>query len=136
MKKENIKLIKHNATVFLLVFFITTLTSAALASEKFDAADETDNIEQIELTIQKSNPFDSDTEIIIEIKDKCRASFSVCTPLDAVVRQWASRDMKPGKHIIKWDGRDNAGRLVASGVYLVKIQTQHCHRTEMLALLQ
>lgn len=86
--------------------------------------------------IQKSNPFSAEMEIVLELEIACRAAITVCTPMDAVVRQWELQKMAAGRHVIKWDGKDDLGQSVASGVYFFKIQTQHCKKVETLALLQ
>ena len=38
-----------------------------------------------------------------------------------VVRLWDG-PLGPGAHRVEWDGRDDSGRLVASGVYLSRLQ--------------
>ena len=112
------------------------LSGAANSADSTVPQSSIDTSEAIKiLKIQKSGPFSTEAEIVIKIENECHAAISVCTPMDAVVRQWEAKEMKPGKHIIKWDGRNDLGQAVASGVYLLKVQSQFCKKTEMLALL-
>jgi len=59
------------------------------------------------------------------------ASFTIVNPANLsvtvhdvtgrVVRRLGSADYAPGTHRIPWDGRDDAGRLAAAGVYFVRV---------------
>ena len=129
---------KGNAkAILLLSILICAFSASAQSSNTLFPRNEADSSETIKIVqIQKCDPFSAETEIVIYIENECRAAITVCTPMDAVVRQWASQDLKSGKHVIKWDGRDNLGQAVTSGVYIFKVQTQHCKKVETLALLQ
>ena len=54
-------------------------------------------------------------------------------------RERALRNTRPGKagyHRLYWDGRDDAGRRVASGIYLYKLATDFGILTRKLMLLR
>ena len=42
----------------------------------------------------------------------------------------------PGYHRLHWDGRDDAGRPVASGMYLYRLMTDEVVLTRKLVLLR
>ena len=44
--------------------------------------------------------------------------------------------MGAGEHTVQWDGRDDAGRAVASGVYLARLRAHNVVRTRRLVLLR
>jgi flagellar hook assembly protein FlgD len=44
--------------------------------------------------------------------------------------------MRPGRHNIHWDGRDQAGLRVGSGVYLYKMETDTAVQTRSMTLLK
>jgi hypothetical protein len=41
-----------------------------------------------------------------------------------------------GRHVVRWDGRDTAGREVANGVYVVRVQTADGTATSKVALVR
>mgnify|MGYP002397219103 FL=1 len=41
-----------------------------------------------------------------------------------VVRNLASGKFAQGNHMQRWNGRDNAGAKVASGLYLIQLRTE------------
>ena len=49
-----------------------------------------------------------------------------------LVREW----LAPGPQVTRWDGRDDAGRAVASGVYLYRLVTSERVATRKLLLLK
>jgi len=138
MKSLNLKLRTSRVTAMAACCFFILLATAS--AQDADSIAETDANAESEILrivrIQKSGPFCTDSEFVIQINNACRTEITVCTPMDAVVRQWAPQDLQPGKHIIRWDGRDDAGHFVASGVYFLKVQSKHCKKVEALALLQ
>ena len=42
--------------------------------------------------------------------------------LGRTVRTLVDERVSAGRHVIQWDGRDDNGRAVASGVYLYRLQ--------------
>ena len=59
--------------------------------------------------------------------------------LDAAGRRVAAPWHGPraaGEHVVVWDGRDEAGRAVPSGVYLVRLHLGDELRTRKLELLR
>ena len=41
------------------------------------------------------------------------------------VRELPARRLIPGRHDIRFDGRDGAGRSLASGIYFLELVTDH-----------
>lgn len=52
------------------------------------------------------------------------------------VRTLASGTIAAGQHVVPWDGRDDAGRFVASGVYLLRLVSPAGAATERVTLLR
>jgi flagellar hook assembly protein FlgD len=42
----------------------------------------------------------------------------------------------PGRHVTEWNGKDNAGRAVTSGVYFAKISTGKFSQTRKMVYLR
>jgi hypothetical protein len=53
-----------------------------------------------------------------------------------VVRTLVNSQQKPGRYSLRWDGRDNAGRLLAAGVYFCKFRAGDYQATEKLSLMR
>ncbi len=53
-----------------------------------------------------------------------------------VVRELTNKTQEAGSYAVQWDGRDQAGQKVASGVYIYKIQAGQFTRTRKMVLLK
>jgi flagellar hook assembly protein FlgD len=56
--------------------------------------------------------------------------------LGAKVRALVNDDYRSGQHEVVWDGRNDAGALVGSGVYLVRLQHSGKTRVQRVNLLK
>jgi len=80
------------------------------------------DILQIPVELQNMpNPFNSATTISFIVKPDSKAALDIFNVKGQCVRSWKSFD--PGKHSVIWDGCDNQGRLVSSGVYFCRLQS-------------
>ena len=52
------------------------------------------------------------------------------------VRVLLDRPLSAGRHKIYWDGRDQAGRKMGSGVYLYRMETNTVAQTRSMTLLK
>ena len=72
------------------------------------------------------NPFSRTTRFIIELGREMMLSVTVYNSVGRAVRLIEpSRLFRPGKHEIVWNGRDNSGGKVGSGVYVCEIRAEH-----------
>ena len=67
------------------------------------------------------NPFTLETNIGFQIADCKRVKITIYNPLGRKVRTLVDKRMSPGYHVVKWDGVNDAGQPVASGVYLYRL---------------
>jgi flagellar hook assembly protein FlgD len=51
------------------------------------------------------------------------------------VRQLASGSFPAGQHGLRWDGSDDHGRIVASGVYLLSLRADGLTRTMKVSFM-
>ena len=70
------------------------------------------------------NPFNPETFIEFEIPKTGSVTIKIYNILGREIRALASADFQPGRHRVRWDGRDNAGLSAASGLYLVRLSTK------------
>ncbi len=52
------------------------------------------------------------------------------------VRTLVSGFRGAGEHAVVWDGRDDAGRAVSSGVYFLSVSAGNCRRVGKLLLIR
>jgi len=67
------------------------------------------------------NPFPACTQLDIDVPPEGAAQLAVYDPTGRRVRTLADGRLAPGRHALRWDGRDDAGRLVGNGVYLIRL---------------
>jgi hypothetical protein len=82
-----------------------------------------------------ADPFCHELRITFELDLPAFVDIRITTPLGAVVRQLAARELESGGHAFLWDGNDDDGQSVGSGVYIYTIQTLEEQKTDFLALL-
>ena len=69
------------------------------------------------------NPFNPTTTIAFAVEHEQRVTISVFDVKGSLVASITNRTFGPGIHSVKWTGRDDAGRIVPSGTYLVRMET-------------
>ena len=68
------------------------------------------------------NPFNPLTRVFFTVADSRRVELAVYDLRGRRVRE-LTRDVWPaGRHEVPWNGRDDRGRELASGIYLVRLQ--------------
>jgi len=83
------------------------------------------------------NPFNPKTTINFRLSERARVNLEVYEPAGRVVRRLLDRtDLQAGPHAIDWDGRDDAGRPVASGTYFYRVVSADRAITRQMTLLK
>jgi flagellar hook assembly protein FlgD len=77
-------------------------------------------IEFISLEIYP-NPFNSSTTIEFALPASGKASLVIYDIMGRKVRELVSGQVSAGIRSTLWDGRDDSGRLVSSGVYIARL---------------
>ena len=67
------------------------------------------------------NPFNPATTIAWELPQAARVSLIIYNALGQKVRKLVSTVQAPGRHQQLWDGRDDGGNSVSSGVYIYRL---------------
>ena len=93
---------------------------------------------QQELLLQQNapNPFNSHTVIPYVLLSPGPARLEIFALTGQRVAVLRRGDQKAGSHRLHWDGRDNEGRSLASGIYLYRLVTPEGVRTRKLTLLR
>jgi len=80
---------------------------------------------QTRLLANRPNPFNPYTSISYELAQASRVRIDIFDVAGTRVRQLMSdRFVEVGVHVVAWDGRDDRGIALPSGVYVVKLGTQ------------
>jgi FlgD Ig-like domain len=82
------------------------------------------------------NPFNPQTTIAFSVKERGRVRLAVYDVSGALVRTLANEDFAAGLHTATWDGRNDAGQPVASGVYFYKLIAGDFSHTRKMVLLK
>jgi hypothetical protein len=88
------------------------------------------------LSVAVPNPFNPQTTIRYTMKKGGAAEIIVFDVLGRRVRTLVSGFVPPGSHEVAWNGRDDSGRPVASGVYLYLLRTGGFAETKKMVLLK
>jgi predicted peptidase len=80
------------------------------------------------------NPFNPRTTIQYEIADKARVCVVIFDATGRIVRHILSGDQGPGIHTIEWNGRNDEGEPLSSGLYLCQIQINRLYYIHKLLL--
>lgn len=76
---------------------------------------------QTQLAQNVPNPFNPATSIAYSLSERADVALVIFDVSGAVVRRFDEGARDAGEYAIEWDGRDDAGRAVASGVYFYRL---------------
>lgn len=105
------------------------ITAVAEAS---DAAEPT----QSSLSQNYPNPFNPNTTINYQVDQFGAIELAIFDLLGQRVRTLVSAEQVPGRYSLQWNGLNDTGRAVASGVYLYRLQAGLYQETRRLTLLK
>lgn len=73
--------------------------------------------ETFEVSKNYPNPFNPATNIRFQLPEEGKVVFKVMNLLGQTVRTLLDERKQAGFHVVRWDGSDNSGRAVSSGIY-------------------
>ncbi|MEA3408717.1 MAG: GEVED domain-containing protein [Candidatus Eisenbacteria bacterium] len=83
------------------------------------------------------NPFNPKTSIAYEVPaNGCHVAIDIIDVSGRVVRQLVSEFQEEGRREVVWDGRDDDGHELSSGVYFYKLVTPESEATRKMLLLK
>ena len=95
-----------------------------------------DNPSVSSLSQNYPNPFNPQTTIAFSLATKGHVSVRVYNVSGQLVRTLANETRDSGAHTVTWDGRDQAGSPVSSGVYFYKLEAGSFAQTKKMVLLK
>ncbi len=82
------------------------------------------------------NPFNSSTMLRYQIVEAGEVRLDIYNLAGQHVKTWRHAVHKPGVYVRTWDGRDERGRPVSSGLYLARLQASGMTQARKMALLK
>jgi len=111
--------------------------------------DELGDVYKINLTPQKgmcpfnyalsqnyTNPFNPKTQIRYQIPEEGYITFKVYNTLGQQIKSLVNGWIESGNHFVYWDGKNEYGEEVSSGVYLCQMKAKTFTRTQKMILLR
>jgi hypothetical protein len=88
------------------------------------------------LTQNNPNPFTASTSIEYALANPARVQLRVYDINGNMVRELASGLRGAATHRVPWDGRDAAGKELASGIYFYELTTPGVHESRRMVLIR
>ncbi|MFH1007910.1 MAG: NosD domain-containing protein [Candidatus Latescibacterota bacterium] len=82
------------------------------------------------------NPFNAGTTLTFDLPSKESVHLAIYTLTGQQIRTLVDAERKAGRNAVRWDGRDERGHSVASGIYLYRIQCGEFVSVKRMVLLQ
>jgi len=82
------------------------------------------------------NPFNMQTIIQYGVPQKTMGRIAIYNILGQKVKTFELGEVNPGRYKIQWDGRNNYGNIVSSGVYIYRFESQKFTSAKKLLLLK
>ena len=82
------------------------------------------------------NPFNPDTQIAYRIPEETAVRLSVYDVTGQLVQRLVDGVQGPGQYRVVWDARDVAGREVASGIYLYRLEAGSAQMARKMLLVR
>ncbi|MDZ7371881.1 MAG: T9SS type A sorting domain-containing protein, partial [candidate division KSB1 bacterium] len=80
--------------------------------------------QEFELDQNHPNPFNESTKISYSLNKSGQVALQIYNANGRIVRTLIDKNQDAGDHIIQWDGRDDLGNSVASGIYLYLLKVE------------
>ncbi len=92
--------------------------------------------ESFELSQNYPNPFNPTTTIKYFLPEVANVELVIVNVMGQTVRTLVNAMQAPGEHSVVWDGRDQSGVAVASGIYLYKMRAGDFTETRKMVLMK
>jgi len=83
----------------------------------------------------RPNPFGPETAIVYQLPESGRVRLQIFDPTGRLVRTLLNGVSEGGQHLLRWDGANERGAHVASGVYFYRFEASGVTQTKKMVLL-
>ena len=82
------------------------------------------------------NPFRDETDLRYVLPERARVEIRVFAVNGTLVRTVLNGEQPAGEYLTRWDGTDDSGREVASGVYFIELEAGGVRQSRRAVLLR
>ncbi len=82
------------------------------------------------------NPFNPETSISYQIPGETHVSLAIYNMTGELIRTLVSENKTAGAYTVSWNGLDNAGQKVASGIYVYRLEASGYAVSKKMAMLK
>ena len=82
------------------------------------------------------NPFNPSTEISFDTQKKTHVTLAVYNVLGQQIRILVNRELSAGRHSVNWEGDNDSGAKIASGMYFYKLITNDFTTSRKMMLVK
>ena len=86
--------------------------------------------------INSPNPFNPTTRIDYTLKNTGFVELSIFNSKGQLIKNLINENQEKGNYSVIWNGKNNEGISVASGVYFYKLQTEFAQLTKKMLLMK
>ncbi len=124
-----------------VIFYATEVEYAVMICPKSTAVEEEDQGSAItpkdfELYQSYPNPFNNQTLIKYNLLKPCRVTLTIYNILGQKMRTLVDGRQEAGTKTLNWDGKDQKGRDLASGIYFCQLSAGEVTQTKRMVLLK
>lgn len=89
-------------------------------------------------TLQQNypNPFNGSTTFQYQLTTSASPQLTIFNTLGQEVRHYSLENQSPGEYQIQWDGLNNKGEMVQSGIYFYRLQTAGGQMVKQMTLVK
>jgi len=82
------------------------------------------------------NPFNPSTTINYTLKENSKVTLIIYNIKGQKVKQLVRDQISAGQHSVIWDGTDDTGKFVSTGIYFYKLKTDNFEKTKKMILMK
>ena len=82
------------------------------------------------------NPFNLETQIRFDLSEACHVSLKIYNIRGQLVRALLDASLPAGRYTVQWDGTNESGTIVASGVYFCSMATRNFFSTKKMVMMK
>ena len=82
------------------------------------------------------NPFNPNTTIQFDLPQSGKVSIKIFNIRGELVRTLIQSQVNAGSHTVNWDGRDDNGKNIASGLYIYQLTVNGFNATKKLLMIK
>ncbi|MCK5191233.1 MAG: T9SS type A sorting domain-containing protein, partial [Methylococcales bacterium] len=82
------------------------------------------------------NPFNPETKIRFQLPASNRVVLDIISIDGRHIKTIYNQDLDAGTYIVSWNGTDDTGRNVSSGVYIYRLQTNRFQQAKKMMLIR